>query len=134
MRISSFLSSASVLAALLVTPTFAHAQRVDSADVYGAGDLSRPALIREPSAVAREIARVLPPSVRASRDSGTAIVEFVIDERGQVEAGSATVVDYSAPIFGSAAKAAVERLEFVPAQVKGHPARVRAALPFVFKP
>jgi TonB family protein len=136
MRRTFLLSAATVLAAFVVVPQFAHAQHTSAggAEIHGATELSRPPQFRDPVAAARQVARAYPASLRATRDSGTATVEFVIDAKGQVEPGSATVVGSSALIFGDAAKAVVEHMDFVPPEIKGKPARVRAAMPFVFKP
>jgi protein TonB len=77
----------------------------------------------------RMLQRAYPPVLRDAGVTGHATVVLIIDKDGNVEPGSVRVQDASHPAFEDAAKRAVERFHFTPAQLNGHAVAVVIALP-----
>ena len=86
------------------------------------------------AATARLIARAYPEDLRKSNTGGSVQLEFVIGKDGKVETSSISVVEATQPALGNAAKAVVEKMEFVPGKKDGQSVRTRVQLPLVFKP
>jgi protein TonB len=74
-----------------------------------------------------------PEPLRAAGIGGRAVVRFVVDTLGRVEAGSVTLVSATHPLFGDAAVRAVPSLRFRPAEAHGRPVRQLVELPFEFR-
>ncbi|HEX6749316.1 MAG TPA: energy transducer TonB [Longimicrobium sp.] len=77
----------------------------------------------------RMLQRVYPPALRDSKITGTTTVELIIDRQGNVEPGSVSILDSTHPAFEDAARRAVEKFRFTPAQVDGRSVAVIIALP-----
>ena len=77
------------------------------------------------------VAPVVPPELKAKNvESGSAIVEFVVDPSGDVI--NAYVVSTTHPLFGEAARKAVMQWKFKPGMQGGKPAATLMKLPFSF--
>jgi TonB family protein len=102
---------------------------VASATVYTADQVDR--AVQADSAVPLEA--FYPDSLRHTRASGVAVVEFVVDASGHVEGETVSVVMASHPAFAAAARESVFSARFVPAVLKGRPVRQIVQLPLEFK-
>ena len=117
-----------VIAALV--PSVARAQN----EVYGPEDLSSAPKLVSAAATARLVARSYPEDLRRAGTGGTVQLQFVIGANGKVEPSSVEVVSAPAPALGAAAKAVIEKLEFVPGKKDGGAVRSRVQLPISYKP
>jgi len=73
-----------------------------------------------------------PPLLRQAGIQGRTVLEFVVDARGRVEAGTIKVIQSSHPQFATAARAAAPAMRFSPARVNRRPVRVLVRVPFDF--
>jgi TonB family protein len=64
--------------------------------------------------------------------AGEAVISFVIDEEGRVEAETVEVVSATRPEFGDAVLRGVRLLRFHPMRVGGIPVRVRTVMPVLW--
>jgi protein TonB len=128
-RLARVVAPVFVAVALAVTPKLAAAQ-----DIYGPQDLSAPPKLVSPAATARLIARSYPEQLRSSGTGGTVEIQFVINADGKVDATSIQIVDAPVAALGTAAKAVVEKMEFVPGKKDGQAVRARVSLPIQYKP
>lgn len=128
-RLARFAAPAFFAIALAAAPAIAGAQ-----DVYGPQDLSAPPKLVSPAATARLIARSYPENLRATNTGGTVELQFVINADGKVDPSSIQIVDAPVPALGTAAKAVVEKMEFVPGKKDGQAVRSRVSLPIQYKP
>jgi TonB family protein len=64
--------------------------------------------------------------------AGEAVISFVIDEEGRVEAETVELVSATRPEFGDAVLRGVRMLRFHPMRVGGIPVRVRTVLPVLW--
>lgn len=71
-----------------------------------------------------------PFELRRQNISGEAVVEFVVNAKGDVE--NARVVKATHPEFGEAAVAAVSRWKFSPGKKDGQPVATRLTTPITF--
>lgn len=129
-RVRSLTSAVAVAFALIALPRLAAAQ----AEVYGGEDLTSPPKLVSAASVARLVARSYPEDARRSGTGGTVQLQFVIGKDGKVETGSVEVLATPMPALGTAAKAVVEKMEFVPGKKDGSAVRARVQLPIIYKP
>ncbi|GAC1488867.1 MAG: hypothetical protein NVS1B5_12920 [Gemmatimonadaceae bacterium] len=73
-----------------------------------------------------------PETLRTAGLEGRVTAAFVVDEDGRVEEGSVRFVISGNPLFEEAARVALRRTRFVPAQVGGRKVRQLVQMPFVF--
>jgi TonB family protein len=73
-----------------------------------------------------------PEALRAGGVEGSAVLRFVVDTMGRVEAGSVHVVRADHPLFAEAARAALAAARFRPAEVAGRPVRQLVEQAFAF--
>jgi protein TonB len=73
-----------------------------------------------------------PETLRAAGIEGKVIVEFVVDEQGGVVEGSVRVVHSDNALFEYAARVALGRMRFIPAEVGGKKVKQLVQMPFVF--
>jgi protein TonB len=128
-RLARAVAPVLVAAALVVAPKLAAAQ-----DIYGPQDLSAPPKLVSPAATARLIARSYPETLRSSGTGGIVELQFVINADGKVDPSSIQVTDSPVAALGTAAKAVVEKMEFVPGKKDGQAVRSRVSLPIQYKP
>lgn len=91
--------------------------------------ISRDMLDNEPRSRAR-VAPNYPAEARSAGITGEVVVEFVVDETGQVR--HPRVLRSSDSVFEAATLRAVERWRFEPGKKNGKPVRFRMAVPVVF--
>jgi TonB family protein len=77
----------------------------------------------------RMLQRAYPPRLRDEGITGRATVVVIIDRNGNVEPGSVRVQDATHPAFEEAARRAVEKFHFTPAELHGQTIAVVLALP-----
>jgi TonB family protein len=68
---------------------------------------------------------VYPQDLRRRGVEGNAVVEYVIAKDGRVEPGTVRVLSATDPAFGMSARRIFRDAQFRPAEVAGHPVRVR---------
>jgi TonB family protein len=93
------------------------------------GDTVMPRLLN-PADVARALREGYPPLLRDAGVTGSAVVQFVVDESGRVV--EPRVVRASHEQFGPAATRALEQARFAPATLAGSPVRKRVTQPVAF--
>ncbi len=89
-------------------------------------------VVEEKPEVLESAALMYPPLLRQAGIEGRAVLEFVVDPRGFVEANTIKVIKSSHPAFTAAAVEAAPKMRFSPARVNGRPVRVLVRLPFDF--
>jgi len=77
----------------------------------------------------RMLQRAYPPRLRDQGVAGRATVVVIIDRNGNVEPGSVRVQEATDPAFEEAARRAVEKFRFTPAELHGQTVAVVIALP-----
>ncbi|HYW51982.1 MAG TPA: TonB family protein [Gemmatimonadaceae bacterium] len=99
----------------------------------GTGDAYVPEQVEKMAALLRGTPMpAYPEMLRASGVEGEALVQFVVDTLGRVEAGSFLVVRATHEAFGTAVRTVLPRLRFVPAEIGGRRVRVLVQQPFAF--
>jgi TonB family protein len=101
--------------------------------VYDLGEVERQPELRNTRDVQRFMERNYPPLLRDSRVEGEVMINFVVDEEGRPEMGTAQVTSTSHPAFEEPALRAAERMRFRPAQIGGEDVRVRVTIPIRFQ-
>jgi periplasmic protein TonB len=129
-RVRRAVRSFLTLVAFAAIPKIAFAQ---GGTVYAGTDLDTPPKLVSASNAARAVQDAYPDQLKKAGIGGTVQVQFVVDEKGKVEASSVEVIAASLPQLGEAAKQAVQGIEFKPGVAKGAPVRSRVLLPLVFK-
>jgi len=100
-----------------------------SATVYTAEQVDRPVVVDSQVPVEA----YYPDSLKQSKLSGVAVVEFVVDTEGRVETETINVVLASHPGFARAAREAVFSARFIPALLRGRAVRQIVQLPIQFQ-
>ncbi|MBV9773496.1 MAG: TonB family protein [Gemmatimonadetes bacterium] len=86
-------------------------------------------VLRNAAEVQRMMQRLYPPLLQDAGVSGKAVLQFVVDARGEVEPGSITVVSVTHEGFAEPSVKAAERFRFRPAKVGGRAVRVLISMP-----
>ena len=115
----------------VAVPRVVHAQ--DENGVYDPDEVTKAARLSSKYKAAQVLKDAYPEKLLRAGVEGSAQIECIVDANGKVEPGSAVVVVTSVPAFGAAAKEAVEKFDFKPAEVKGAPVKSRVLVPLVFK-
>jgi TonB family protein len=97
--------------------------------VYTAEQVDRPVVVDSQVPVEA----YYPDSLKQSKLSGVAVVEFVVDTEGRVETETINVVQASHPGFARAAREAVFSARFIPALLRGRAVRQIVQLPIQFQ-
>ena len=92
---------------------------------------TKPSQCDVPPKVWRAISPAYPPSRRSRRESGYALVEFTINERGRT--CDIRVLETSFKYFGNYAVLAIQDWRFRPALKNGHPVPVHIRIPFHYR-
>lgn len=118
-------------AILLAFPMALRAQ--DAKKIYDLSEVDAMPKLTSPAYMARIMAEAYPAAMKRAGVGGQVQVEFVVDEKGKVDAGT---IDAVSPVAGlvDVAKAVAPKLEFTPAKVKGTAVKSHVVLPLVFKP
>ena len=75
---------------------------------------------------------VYPPMLRRQRIEGVAVAEFVVDTLGRVDANSVRIVSATHTLFANAARAALPRARYAPAELEGRKVPQIVVLPVRF--
>lgn len=97
------------------------------ADPWAADAVERVATLRS------RVEPAYPRALVASGLEGRVVIRFIVDTSGRVEPGSIEAVESTHVLFTEAARAAIARARFAPAQVGGRPVRMLMELPFLFE-
>lgn len=116
---------------LLAFPVVSRAQ--DATKIYDLSEVDAMPKLASPAFMARIISEAYPANLRKAGVGGAVQMEFVVNEKGKVDAGTIDAIS-SVPALTEAAKSVAPKLEFVPAKVKGTAVKSRVILPLIFKP
>jgi protein TonB len=86
-------------------------------------------VLRNKSEIQRLLTRLYPPLLRDAGITGSAVIKFVVNAQGRVEAGSVSVVTASHESFGDASTRVGEKMQFSPAKVGGRAIPVLVTMP-----
>ncbi len=117
--------------ALLLIPTIGRAQ--DATKIYELSEVETMPKLSSTAFMARIVQEAYPASLRRAGVGGAVQMEFVVDEKGKVDASSVDAIS-NVPLLVTAAKEVAPKLEFVPAKIKGTAVKSRVVLPLIFKP
>ena len=73
-----------------------------------------------------------PPTLRVRQTEGEVMVRFIISKAGRVEPKSIEIVRSTHPLFSTAVRMALLKMEFTPGEYRGQPVRVAVSQPFHF--
>ena len=73
-----------------------------------------------------------PEVLRSAGVEGKVVAVFIVDERGRAEEESIRLVSSDNRLFQDAVRAALSRMRFVPAELRGRKVRQLVQIPFVF--
>ena len=90
-------------------------------------------VVEKPIALAKHVNFVYPRTARLTGQSGSAIVQFVVDTSGRAKPESITCTQATYKDFADAAMAAVKTMEFIPATLEGHKIEQLVQYPIDFK-
>lgn len=91
------------------------------------------AVVEKPIALAKHVNFVYPRTAKLAGQSGSAIVQFVVDTSGRAKPESITCMQATYKDFADAAMAAVKTMEFTPATLEGHKIEQLVQYPIDFK-
>jgi TonB family protein len=90
-------------------------------------------VVQKPIELAKHVNFVYPRTARLAGQSGSAIVQFVVDTSGRAKPESITCTKATYKDFADAAMAAVKTMEFIPATLEGHKIEQLVEYPIDFK-
>jgi len=97
-------------------------------------ELRRPGPVEEkPIALAKHVNFVYPRTAKLAGQSGSALVQFVVDTTGHAKPESITCMQATYKDFADAAVAVVKTMEFEPATLEGHKIEQLVQYPIDFK-
>jgi TonB family protein len=97
-------------------------------------ELKRPGpVVQKPIALAKSVNYVYPRTAKLANQSGSALVQFIVDTTGRAKSESIVCVQATYKDFADAAVAAVKSMEFVPATLEGHKIEQLVQYPINFK-
>ena len=88
---------------------------------------------QKPIALARHVNYVYPRSAKLANQSGSALVQFVVDTTGRAKPESIVCMQATYKDFADAAVSAVKMMEFTPATLEGHKIEQLVQYPIDFK-
>jgi TonB family protein len=88
---------------------------------------------QKPIELAKHVNFVYPRTARLAGQSGSAVVQFVVDTSGHAKPESITCTQATYKDFADAAMAAVKTMEFIPATLEGHKIEQLVQYPIDFK-
>ena len=88
---------------------------------------------QKPIELAKHVNFVYPRTARLAGQSGSAVVQFVVDTSGHARPESITCTQATYKDFADAAMAAVKTMEFIPAMLEGHKIEQHVQYPIDFK-
>jgi TonB family protein len=90
-------------------------------------------VVLKPIALANHVNYVYPRTAKLANQSGTALVQFVVDTTGHARPESIVCVQATYKDFADAAMDAVKMMEFTPAELEGHKVEQLVQYPIDFK-
>lgn len=97
-------------------------------------ELKRPGPVaQKPIALAKSLNYVYPRNARLANQSGSALVQFVVDTTGRAKPESIVCMHATYKDFADAAMSAVKLMEFHPAELEGHKIEQLVQYPIDFK-
>lgn len=90
-------------------------------------------VVEKPIALAKHVNAVYPRTARLTGQSGSAVVQFVVDTTGRAKPESITCTRATFKDFADAAMAVVKTMEFTPAELEGHKIEQLVQYPIDFK-
>jgi TonB family protein len=110
------------------------AKGVAAAKTLSDDELKRPGpVVLKPISLAKSVNAVYPRTAKLTNQSGSALVQFVVDTTGHAKPESIVCVQATYKDFGDAAMAAVKMMEFNPATLEGHKVEQLVQYPIDFK-
>jgi TonB family protein len=97
-------------------------------------ELKRPGpVVQKPISLAKHVNYVYPRTAKLANQSGTALVQFIVDTTGRARPESIVCVQATYKDFADAAMSAVKLMEFNPATLEGHKIEQLVQYPIDFK-
>jgi len=90
-------------------------------------------VVQKPIELAKHVNFVYPRTARLAGQSGSAVVQFVVDTSGHAKPESITCTQATYKDFADAAVAVVKTMEFIPATIEGHKIEQLVQYPIDFK-
>jgi TonB family protein len=87
----------------------------------------------KPISLAKHVNYVYPRNARLANQSGSALVQFIVDTTGRAKPESIVCVEATFKDFAEAAMSAVKMMEFTPATLEGHKVEQLVQYPIDFK-
>jgi len=112
----------------LLAKGVAAAKTLTDAELMRAGPVEQ-----KPIALARHVNYVYPRSAKLANQSGSALVQFVVDTTGRAKPESIVCMQATYKDFADAAVSAVKMMEFTPATLEGHKIEQLVQYPIDFK-
>jgi TonB family protein len=110
------------------------AKGVAAAKTLSDAELMRPGPIEQkPISLAKHLNYVYPRSAKLANQSGSALVQFIVDTTGRAKPETIVCVQATYKDFADAAMAAVKMMEFNPAMLEGHKVEQLVQYPIDFK-
>jgi|SRR5438105_195505 len=110
------------------------AKGVAAAKTLTDAELLRPGPIEQkPISLAKHVNYVYPRSAKLANQSGSALVQFVVDTTGRAKPESIVCVEATYKDFADAAMSVVKTMEFNPATLEGHKIEQLVQYPIDFK-
>jgi len=107
---------------------------VAAATTLSASELRRPGPIaQKPIALAKHVNYVYPRGPKLANQSGSALVQFIVDTTGKAKPETIVCVQATYKDFALAAIDAVKMMEFTPAELEGHKIEQLVQYPIDFK-
>ncbi len=122
------------IATLLFAGPFARTAAAQDDKVYPISELTNPPKLSSAVQAARLISESYPADLKSRGVGGMVELQFIVDSKGKVEAGSVEVVDATQTALGEAAKKVVARLDFQPGKLNGAAVKTKVVLPIIYKP
>jgi len=90
-------------------------------------------VVQKPIALSKSVNYVYPRTAKLANQSGSALVQFIVDTTGRAKPESIVCVDATYKDFADAAMSAVRLMEFTPAELEGHKIEQLVQYPIDFK-
>jgi TonB family protein len=90
-------------------------------------------VMQKPIALAKSVNYVYPRNARLTNQSGSALVQFIVDTTGRAKPETIVCVNATYKDFADAAMSAVKLMEFTPAELEGHKIEQLVQYPINFK-
>ncbi len=105
----------------------------EAGGTYVAAVVDRKAELKNRGDLPRIMERLFPDAMRAQGRDGRVVVQFVVDERGRVDAGTVKVMSSTSEAFEEATREALKEFRFTPATIGDHPVRMLTQIPVIWE-